>query len=59
MQATSRKQDFLTSEEQMMNENLIDPNWKEKPLYRWEDVYVEMCKDLGAHYGLNDIRDAQ
>ena len=42
-----------------MNENLIDPNWKEKPLYRWEDVYVEMCKDLGAHYGLNDIRDAQ
>lgn len=24
----------------------------------WDDVYEDLCKDLGNHYGLNDIREA-
>ena len=24
----------------------------------WDDVYEDLCKDLGSHYGLNDIREA-
>ena len=59
MPATLPKNDFLALDEQLMTENLIDPNWREKPTHRWEDVYDELCKDLGRHYGLNDIREAK
>ena len=38
---------------------LIDPDWRSKPTYSWEEVYEELCKDLGKHYGLNDIREAK
>lgn len=37
---------------------LIDPNWREQPLRSWDDVYEDLCKDLGHHYGLSDIREA-
>ena len=59
MQATSQTNDFLTLDERSLCESLIDPEWREKPIQRWEDVYEELCKDLGHHYGLNDIREAQ
>ena len=38
---------------------LIDPDWRNKPIHAWEDVYEGLCKDLGKHYGLNDIREAK
>lgn len=37
---------------------LIDTDWREKPMRLWGDVHEELCKDLGEHYGLNDIREA-
>ena len=42
-----------------MERPLIDPDWRSKPMHNWEDVYEELCKDLGKHYGLNDIREAK
>ena len=59
MQATAQKNDFLTFDERSLSESLIDSNWRQEPMQRWEDVYEELCKDLGHHYGLNDIREAQ
>ena len=59
MQATLQKEDVLTLDEQVTSESLIDANWRNKPARSWEEVYDELCKDLGQHYGLHDIRDAQ
>ena len=38
--------------------NLIDPNWKEQPMRAWDDVYEDLCREVGSAYGLNDIREA-
>ncbi len=56
MQATLQKEDVLTLDEQVTSESLIDANWRDKPARSWEEVYDELCKDLGQHYGLHDIR---
>lgn len=53
------RNDVLTLDEHLTLENLIDTDWKTKPIRPWEEVYEELCADLGKHYGLNDIRDAQ
>ena len=57
MQATLQREDVLTLDEQT-SEALIDSNWRDKPARPWEEVYDELCKDLGQHYGLSDIREA-
>ena len=59
MQATLQREDVLTLDEQVIGESLIDPNWRDKPARPWDEVYGELCKDLGQHYGLSDIREAQ
>lgn len=38
--------------------HLIDPNWREQPMRAWDDVYENLCKEVGSAYGLNDIREA-
>ena len=58
MQATLEKTSF-DFEMDVTERPLIDPNWREKPIHAWEDVYEGLCKDLGKHYGLNDIREAK
>ena len=37
---------------------LIDPNWKNQPMRQWDEVYDGLCREVGAAYGLNDIREA-
>ena len=37
---------------------LIDPNWREQPMRAWDDVYEDLCREVGCAYGLNDIREA-
>ena len=59
MQATLQKEDVLTLDEQVTSESLIDANWRNKRSRAWEEVYDELCADLGQHYGLHDIREAQ
>ena len=39
-------------------ERIIDPNWKSQPMRAWDDVYEGLCREVGAAYGLNDIREA-
>ena len=39
-------------------ERLIDPNWKTQPMRAWDEVYEDLCREVGAVYGLNDIREA-
>ena len=53
------KQTSYDFEVDVMERPLIDPDWRSKPTYSWEEVYEELCKDLGKHYGLNDIREAK
>ena len=38
--------------------HLIDPNWREQPILAWDDVYEDLCREVGYAYGLNDIREA-
>ena len=38
---------------------IIDPNWREQPSYSRKEFMDELAHRLGAHYGLADIRDAQ
>lgn len=39
-------------------ERLIDSNWKTQPMRAWDDVYEDLCREVGCSYGLNDIREA-
>jgi len=39
-------------------ERLIDPDWKAQPMRAWDDVYEDLCREVGVAYGLNDIREA-
>ena len=39
-------------------EKLIDSDWRELPLRAWDDVYDNLCREVGHAYGLNDIREA-
>ena len=43
----------------VMDRTLIDPEWRNKPMYAWDDVLDGLCKDLGKHYGVKDIRDVE
>ena len=43
----------------VMEEPFIDVDFMTKPMHTWDEVYDEMCKDIGKHYGLNDIMEAQ
>ena len=38
--------------------HLIDPNWREQPMRAWDDVYEDLCREVGCAYGLSDIREA-
>lgn len=58
MQSTLEKTSFDLGMD-VMERPLIDPEWRNKPTYAWEDVYEKLCKDLGKPYGLNDIREAK
>lgn len=40
-------------------EPLIDPNWREQPMYSTDEAFEKAYKHLGKLYGLNDIRDAK
>ena len=42
----------------MDDEPFIDPDFKLKPCKPWEEVRDELCRRVGKHYGLNDIREA-
>ena len=37
---------------------LLDPDWRNQPMRQWDDVYEDLCREVGAAYGLNDIREA-
>lgn len=37
---------------------LISPNWKSQPMRAWNEVYEDLCREVGSAYGLNDIREA-
>ena len=41
-----------------IDETLIDVDWKSKPMLPWEQVYDSLCREVGKHYGLTDIREA-
>ena len=36
----------------------IDPDFKNKPMYTFEEYFDGLAKDLGEEYGMNDIREA-
>lgn len=40
-------------------EPLIDPRWREKPMYSVDEAFEMAYKHLGKLYGLNDIREAK
>ena len=42
----------------VMERPIIDPNWREQPMRAWDEVYEELCHEVGTAYGLNDIREA-
>ena len=33
-------------------------DWKMQPMRAWDDVYEDLCREVGSAYGLNDIREA-
>jgi len=37
---------------------LIDSDWRTLPMRAWDEVYESLCHEVGAAYGLNDIREA-
>ncbi len=55
----AKKEPMFALDEQLVGQTLIDSNWRDRSKRPWADVYEEMCKDLGRHYGLNDIREAR
>ena len=59
MQTTLQKEELLSLVEPLVIDNLIDSDWRQQPVHSWNKVYDNLCKDLGQHYGLNDIRDTQ
>ena len=42
----------------VMEHPIIDPNWKTQPMRAWDDVYEDLCREVGVAFGLNDIREA-
>ena len=42
-----------------VQEPLVDPNFKEKPMYTSDEYWDKFAKGLGQCYGMNDIREAQ
>ena len=36
----------------------IDPDFKNKPMYTVEEYFDGLAKDLGAEFGMDDIREA-
>lgn len=52
------KYQYDTESMLMDDEPFIDPDFKLKPTYPMEEVFDELCRRVGKHYGLNDIRDA-
>ena len=38
---------------------LVDPDFKEKPMYTSDEYWDKFAKGLGQVYGMNDIREAQ
>ena len=36
----------------------IDPDFKSKPMYTVDEYFDGLAKDLGAEFGMNDIREA-
>ena len=32
-------------------------DWKMQPMRAWDDVYEDLCREVGSAYGLNDIRE--
>ena len=56
MEAVKQKSYDLDSN--IVENPIIDPNWREKPMRAWDEVYEELCHEVGTAYGLNDIREA-
>ena len=52
------KYQYDTESMLMDDEPFIDPDFKLKPCKPWEEVRDELCRRVGRHYGLNDIREA-
>ena len=42
----------------VMRNPIDDPDWRELPMRAWDDVYDNLCREVGHAYGLNDIREA-
>ena len=42
----------------VMERPLIDPDWQSKPRYSEDEFWNMAYADLGARYGLKDIREA-
>jgi hypothetical protein len=42
----------------VMEQPIIDSNWRTQPMRAWDDVYEDLCRKVGSAYGLNDIREA-
>lgn len=42
----------------VMERPIIDPNWRTQPMRAWDEVYEDLCREVGSAYGLNDIREA-
>ena len=36
----------------------IDPDFKSKPMYTVDEYFDKLAKDLGEHFGMEDIREA-
>ena len=53
------KQTSYDWDSNIMERPIIDPNWKAQPSYSRKEFMDELAQRVGAHYGLDDIRDAQ
>ena len=53
------KQTSYDWDSNIMERPIIDPNWKAQPSYSRKEFMDELAHRVGAHYGLDDIRDAQ
>lgn len=36
----------------MTNTQLLNPNWKMQPMRAWDDVYEDLCREVGLSYGI-------
>ena len=43
----------------VMEQPIIDSNWRTQPTFSRKEFMDELARRVGAHYGLADIRDAQ